>query len=69
MKTFSNRTMKPAPLKQHLANAHPSMISKNRNFFELKLSNVKRQKLNRTVSTTSPGIEKFVAKKTRQPLH
>ena len=48
MKTFSNSTMKPAPLKQHLANAHPSMISKNRSFFELKLSNLKRQKLDRT---------------------
>ena len=34
MKTFSNSTMKPASLKQHLANAHPSMISKNRSFFE-----------------------------------
>ena len=30
MKTFSNSTMKPASLKQHLANAHPSMMSKNR---------------------------------------
>ena len=48
MKTFSNSTMKPAPLKQHLANAHPSMISKNQSFFELKLSNLKRQKLDRT---------------------
>ena len=48
IKTFSNSTMKPAPLKQHLANAHPSMISKNRSFFELKLSSLKRQKLNRT---------------------
>ena len=48
MKTFSNSIMKPAPLKQHLANAHPSMISKNRSFFELKLSNLKRQKLDRT---------------------
>ena len=48
MKTFSNSTMKPAPLKQHLANAHPSMISKNRFFFELKLSSMKRQKLDRT---------------------
>ena len=48
MKTFSNSTMKPAPLKQHLANAHPSMISKNRSFFESKLSNLKRQKLDQT---------------------
>ena len=48
MKTFSNSTMKPAPLKQHLANAHPSMISKNQSFFELKLSNLKRQKLDIT---------------------
>ena len=48
MKTILNSTMKPAPLKQHLANAHPSMISKNRSFFELKLSSLKRQKLNRT---------------------
>ena len=38
MKTFSNSTMKPAPLKQHLANAHPSMISKHQSFFELKMS-------------------------------
>ena len=30
MKTFSNSTMKPASLKQHLANAHTSMMSKNR---------------------------------------
>ena len=28
MKIFSNSTVKPALLKQHLANAHPSMISK-----------------------------------------
>ena len=48
VKTFSNSTMKPAPLKQHLANAHPSMISKNWSFFELKPSSLKRQKLNRT---------------------
>ena len=48
MKTILNSTMKPAPLKQHLANAHPSMISKNRSFFKLKLSSLKRQKLNRT---------------------
>ena len=48
MKTFSNSTTKPAPLKQHLANAHPSMISKNRSFFKLKLSSLKRQKLDRT---------------------
>ena len=48
MKTFSNSTMKSAPLKQHRANAHPSMISKNRSFFELKLYNLKRQKLDRT---------------------
>ena len=46
--TFSNSTMKPDPLKQHLANAHPSMISKNRPFLELKLSRLKRQKLDRT---------------------
>ena len=36
MKTFSNSTMKPASLKQHLANAHPSMMSKHRSFFESK---------------------------------
>ena len=48
MKTFSNSTMKPAPLKQHLANAYPSMISKNWFFFELKLSSLKRQKLDKT---------------------
>ena len=48
MKTFSNSTMKPDPLKQHLANAHPSIISKNRSFFELKLSSLKRKKLDRT---------------------
>ena len=40
--------MKPAPLKQHLANSHPSMISKHRSFFELKLFSLKRQKLDRT---------------------
>ena len=48
LKTFSNSTMKPALLKQHLANAHPSMISKSRSFFELKMSSLKRQKLDRT---------------------
>ena len=37
-----------APLKQHLANAHPSMIIKKWSFFELKLSSLKRQKLDRT---------------------
>ena len=39
MKTFSNSTMKPASLKQHLA---------NRSFFESKLSSLKRQKLDQT---------------------
>ena len=48
MKTFSNSTMKPASLKQHLASAHPSMMSKNRSFFESKLSSLKRQKLDQT---------------------
>ena len=48
MKTFSNSTMKPASLKQHLANAHPSIISKNRFLFESKLSSLKRQKLDQT---------------------
>ena len=48
MKTFSNSTMKPALLKQHLANAHPSIINKKQSFFELKLSSLKRQKLDRT---------------------
>ena len=48
MKTFSNSTMKPASLKQHLANVHPSMMSKNRSFFESKLSSLKRQKLDQT---------------------
>ena len=48
MKTFSNSTMKPASLKQNLANAHPSMMSKNRSFFESKLSSLKRQKLDQT---------------------
>ena len=48
MKTFSNSTMKPASLKQHLVNAHPRMMSKNRSFFESKLSSLKRQKLDQT---------------------
>ena len=48
MKTFSSSTMKPASLKQHLANAHPSMMSKNRSFFESKPSSLKRQKLDQT---------------------
>ena len=41
-------SMKPASLKQHLANAHPGMMSKNRSFFESKLSCLKRQKLDQT---------------------
>ena len=48
MKTFSNSTMKPASLKQHLANAHSSMMSKNLSFFESKLSSLKRQKRDQT---------------------
>ena len=48
MKTFPNSTMKPASSKQHLANAHPSMMSKNQSFFESKLSSLKRQKRDRT---------------------
>ena len=48
MKTFSNSTMKPASLKQHPANAHLSMMSKNRSFFESQLSSLKRQKLDQT---------------------
>ena len=42
IKTFSNSTMKSASLKQHLANAHPSMMSKSRSFFESKLFSLKR---------------------------
>ena len=48
MKTFSNSSMKPAPLNHHLAKAHPSMMSKDRSFLKLKLSSLKRQKLNQT---------------------
>ena len=48
MKTFLHSTMKPASLKQHLANAHPSMMSKNWSFFDSKLSSLKRQKLDQT---------------------
>ena len=48
VKTFSNSTIKPASLKQHLANVHSSMMSKNRSFFESKLSSLKRQKLDQT---------------------
>ena len=48
MKTFSNSTMKPVTLKQHLANAHPSMMNKNRSFFKSKLSSLKRQNLDQT---------------------
>ena len=49
MKRFSNSIMKPASLRQHLANAHPSMMmSKTRSFFESKLSSLKRQKLDQT---------------------
>ena len=40
--------MKPASLKQHQANAYPSMMSKNRSFFESKLFSLKRQKLDQT---------------------
>ena len=36
IKTFSNSTMKPASLKQRLANAHPSMISKKMFLFLVK---------------------------------
>lgn len=45
LKTFSNGTMKPFQLKQHLVNAHPQLKDKNRSFFELKLSSLKRMKL------------------------
>ena len=48
MKTFSSTNMKPASLKQHLPNAHPSVMSKNRFFFGPKLSSLKRQKLDQT---------------------
>ena len=48
MKTFSNSIMKSASLKQHLANAHPSMMSKKRSFLESQLSSLKRQKLYQT---------------------
>ena len=48
MKTFSNNAMKPSFLKHYLANAHPNIMSKNRSFFESKLSSLKRQKLNQT---------------------
>lgn len=48
LKTFSNGTMKPFQLKQHLANAHPHLKDKNRSFFELKLSSLKRMKMDET---------------------
>ena len=48
MKTFSNITMKPAPLKQHHVNVYPNMKDKERSFFKLKLSRLKIQKLDST---------------------
>ncbi|XP_045133323.1 SCAN domain-containing protein 3-like [Portunus trituberculatus] len=37
--------MKPFKLKQHLANAHPQLKDKNSSFFEIKLSSLKRMKM------------------------
>ncbi|XP_045122593.1 zinc finger BED domain-containing protein 5-like [Portunus trituberculatus] len=45
LKTFSNSITKPFQLKQHLANAHPQLKDKNRSFFEVKLSSLKRMKM------------------------
>ena len=67
--------MKPASLKQHLANAHPSLMNKNRSFFESKLSSLKRQnqdqtgmflRTNKAAVHTSYAIALHVAK-TKKP--
>ncbi|XP_068234130.1 protein FAM200C-like [Palaemon carinicauda] len=40
--------MKPFQLKQHLTNAHPQLKDRNRSFFEVKLSSLKRMKMDET---------------------
>ena len=44
-KTFSNGCIKPFQLKQHLATQHPQWKDKNQEFFELKMTSLKRAKL------------------------
>ena len=54
-KTFSNSTMKPFQLKQHMVNAHPQMKDRDRGFFECKLSSLKRLKLDETGTYQQPN--------------
>jgi len=41
-KTLSNASMKAYQLKQHLSNTHPQFTDKNRSFFEMKASGLKK---------------------------
>ena len=45
MKTLSNSSMKPYQLKQHLITVHPEHSKKDRVFFEMKETGLKRVKL------------------------
>ena len=45
MKTLSNSSMKPYPLKHHLITVHPEHSKKDRAFFEMKETGLKRVKL------------------------
>ena len=41
-KTLSNASTKAYQLKQHLSNIHPQFTYKNRSFFEMKASSLKK---------------------------
>ena len=57
LKTFSN-SMKPHQKKQYLSKVHSQFDDKNRNFFELKATGLKKMKLNhaRQLQTVSKAI-------------
>ena len=44
-KTLSNASMKTYQLKQHFSNIHPQFSGKNRSFFEMKASSLKKMKM------------------------
>ena len=45
-KVLGNDSLKPAKLKLHLGKCHPTLVQKDKSYFERHLSSFKRQRLN-----------------------
>ena len=72
MKTLPNSSMKPYQLKHHLITVHPEHSTKDRAFFEMKETGLKRVKLDssgafhqgaKSIVHTSYSVALLVAKK------